>query len=114
MAGRKGWWWNNVTKKASHIMGMFQTREPRKYRRISMYTSERKDRLDKLVRDVKREMGELPADDIDPDKFKGQFSKFTPHARRASEREHKLSWPLALILILVLLLIWRYIVMGRL
>ena len=93
-------------------MSLFQTREPRKYRRISMYTSERKDRLDRLVRDVKREMGELPPDDIDPDHFKGKFSQFTPRAKRASEREFRLTWPLALILILVLILIWRYIMMG--
>ena len=95
-------------------MGMFQTREPRKYRRISFYTSERKDKLDKLVRDVKREMGELPPEEIEPDHFKGKFSQFTPHARRASERGQRLSWPLALILIAVLLLVWRYIMMGRL
>lgn len=94
-------------------MGMFKTREPRKYRPINMYTSERKDKLDKLVRDVKREMGELPADDIEPDHFKGKFSKFTPRAHRAGENGTRLSWPLALMLILVLLLIWRYIMMGR-
>ena len=95
-------------------MGLFQTREPRKYRRISMYTSERKDRLDRLVRDVKREMGEIPATDIEPDHFKGKFSQFTPRAQRASEREHRLTWPLALIIIMVLIIIWRYILMGRL
>jgi len=95
-------------------MGMFQTREPRKYRRISMYTSERQDRLDRLVRDVKREMGELPATDIEPDHFKGKFSKFTPRAQRAGERGSRLTWPLALIIIAVLLLIWFYIVSGRL
>lgn len=95
-------------------MGLFQTREPRKYRRISIYTSERQDKLDKLVRDVKREMGELPADEIEPDRFKGKFSQFTPRASQASERENRLTWPLALILILVLILVWRYIVMGKL
>ena len=95
-------------------MGMFQTREPRRYRRVSIYTSERKDKLDKLVKDVKREMGELPAGDIEPDHFKGKFSQFTPHARRASEREHRLTWPLVLIIVLVLLLIWHYIVAGKL
>ena len=95
-------------------MGMFQTREPRKYRPIRFYTDERKDKLDKLVRDVKREMGELPADDIEPDHFKGKFSQFTPRAQRASERGGRLTWPLALILIMVLLLLWRYILMGRL
>ena len=79
-----------------------------------MYTSERKDRLDRLVRDVKREMGEIPPTDIEPDHFKGKFSQFTPRAQRASEREPRLTWPLALIIIMVLLLIWRYILMGRL
>lgn len=95
-------------------MGMFQTREPRKYRRISMYTSERQDKLDKLVRDVKREIGELPSTDIEPDHFKGKFSKFTPRAHRASQRDFKLTWPLALIIVMVLVLLWRYILMGRL
>jgi len=95
-------------------MALFQTREPRKYRRISMYTSERKDRLDRLVRDVKREMGEIPPTEIEPDHFKGKFSQFTPRAQRASEREHRLTWPLALIIIMVLIIIWRYILMGRL
>ena len=95
-------------------MGLFQTREPRKYRRISMYTSERKDRLDRLVRDVKREMGEIPPTEIEPDHFRGKFSQFTPRAQRASEREHRLTWPLALIIIMVLLVIWRYIIMGKL
>ena len=95
-------------------MGLFQTREPRRYRPVSMYTSERKDKLDKLVKDVKREMGELPPEDIEPDHFKGKFSQFTPHARRASEREHHLSWPLVLILVVLLLLVWYYIVTGRL
>ncbi|MBQ8968546.1 MAG: hypothetical protein IJ064_02255 [Bacteroidaceae bacterium] len=95
-------------------MGLFQTREPRKYRRISIYTSERQDKLDKLVQDVKREIGELTPETIEPNHFKGKFSEFTPRAKRASEREHRLTWPLALVLILVLLFLWRYIIMGLL
>ena len=93
---------------------MFQTREPRKFRRVSIYTNERKDKLDKLVRDVKREMGEIPQTEIEPDHFRGKFSQFTPRAHRASESEHRLTWPLALVIIVVLLLIWHYILSGRL
>jgi len=95
-------------------MGLFQTRAPRKYNRVSIYTSERKDKLDKLVRDAKREMGELPKDDIDPETFKGKFSQYTPRAQRASENGHKLSWTLALVIIALLLFAWRYILTGRL
>lgn len=95
-------------------MGMFQTREPRKYRPVSMYTSERKDKLDKLVKDVKREMGELSAGDIAPDHFKGKFAQFTPRASRSAGRRHRLTWPLVLFVVLVLLLLWYYILIGRL
>ena len=96
-------------------MGLFQTRQPRRFRRVSIYTNERKDKLDKLVNEVKREMGELPpTTDIESDHFKGKFSQFTPRARRASESEHRLTWPLALVIIFVLLLIWYYIISGRL
>ncbi len=95
-------------------MALFQTREPRKYNRISIYTSERKEKLDKLVKDVKREMGELPADEIEPDHFKGKFSQFTPHAQNSGEKGHRLTWPVVLLLVVGLILLWRYIVMGKL
>lgn len=91
-------------------MALFKTREPRKFNRVSIYTSERKDKLDKLVRDVKREAGELPPEDIDPEKFKGKFSQFTPLAHRGGRR---LAWPLALLVILLLIWAWRYILTGR-
>ncbi|MCF0198338.1 MAG: hypothetical protein HUK02_03310 [Bacteroidaceae bacterium] len=93
-------------------MGLFQTREPRQYRKVSIYTSERKDKLDKLVRDIKRQQGELPADDVDPDKFKGKFSQFTPHAQRASGGP-RLTWPLVLILVVVLIFVWHYLLTGK-
>lgn len=94
-------------------MGMFSTREPRKFRKVSIYTSERQDKIDKLVRDVKREMGELPADYIEPDRFKGKFSQFTPHAQGASERSFKLTWPLAVILVAILIFVWHYLLTGE-
>ncbi len=94
-------------------MGMFKTREPRRFNRVSIYTSERQDKLDKLVRDVKREMGELPAEDIEPDRFKGKFAQFTPHAQGASDGRRRLTWPLAMIIIILLLLVWHYLLTGR-
>ncbi len=93
---------------------MFKTREPRKFNRISIYTSERQDKLDKLVRDVKREMGELPKDDIDPDTFKGKFAQYTPRAHKASQSRFKLTLPLAAIVVILLLVAWRYIMTGKL
>ncbi len=95
-------------------MGLFQTRAPRKYNRVSIYTDERKDKLDKLVRDVKREMGELPKEEIDPEAFKGKFSKFTPRAQKAAESGNRLSWPIALAIVAILIFLWYCILMDKL
>ena len=56
-------------------MGLFSTRQPRKFRRVSIYTDETRDKLQKLVDDVKREQGMLPQEEkpYDPTKFKGTF-----------------------------------------
>ena len=94
-------------------MGMFCAREPRGFRRVSIYTSERDDKLQKLVEDEKRRTGELPPETDVKDKFKGKFSEFTPRAKRFSEDPKRLSWPIALFIILVLILVWHYLQTGR-
>jgi len=94
-------------------MGLFSSRMPRKYRKVSIYTNERKEKLDQLVERVKREQGELPPEPYDTkDRFKGKFSKFTPHAQRASEGR-KMPWPLIIMIILALLLIWYFLQTGH-
>ena len=45
-------------------MGLFSARQPRKFRRVSIYTDERKERLQKLVEQVEREKGDVqPVDE---------------------------------------------------
>ena len=95
-------------------MGMFSARTPRRYRRVSIYSDERKEKLAKLVDEVKRQQGELPEQPYDPtDKFKGQFAKYTPHAQRAHESGHKLAWPVSVMLICALLLLWHFLQTGH-
>ena len=93
---------------------MFSARTPRRYRRVSIYSDERKEKLAKLVDEVKRQQGELPEQPYDPtDKFKGQFAKYTPHAQRAHESGHKLAWPVSVMLICALLLLWHFLQTGH-
>lgn len=95
-------------------MGMFRAREPRKFRRICIYTDERRDRLNKLVEDVKREQGESVPEKYDPTKFRGTFSEFTPHVQRQKDSGFaKLGWPVALILIIVLIFVWHFLLTGN-
>ena len=95
-------------------MGMFSTRQPRKFRRVSIYTDERKEKLQKLVEQAKRENGEISLDDnsYHTDKVKGTFINFTPRAQRYKENGARIGWPLAVILIIVLLIIWKFIMTG--
>lgn len=96
-------------------MGMFSTRQPRKFRRVSIYTDERKEKLQKLVEQSKREKGEVAPEneEYDTGKFKGTFINFTPRAQRYKEHGARIGWPLAIILIFILLIIWRFIMTGR-
>ena len=93
-------------------MGMFTTRQPRKFRRVSIYTDERRDKLEKLVNDVKREKGELPPEPYDPTKFKGTFSEYTPRAKRHSQKGTRLSWLIAIVIVILLLIVWHYLLTG--
>ena len=95
-------------------MGMFSTRQPRKFRRVSIYTDERKEKLQKLVEQAKRENGEstLEGNTYNTDKFKGTFINFTPRTQRYKENGARIGWPLAVILIVVLLIIWKFIMTG--
>lgn len=96
-------------------MGMFKMREPRKFRRVSIYTDERRDKLEKLVNEVKREQGELPPEQLDytTDKFRGKFGKFTPRTQTYIEHGRGMvKWPVALIVIILLFMLWRYLLTG--
>lgn len=92
-------------------MGMFSTREPRKFNRVNIYTSERKDKLERLVKDELRREGKLPQEQPQEQDYKGRFADFTP---RASHRGVQLSWPIALVIVIVLVILWRYLLMGGL
>lgn len=96
-------------------MGLFKTREPRRFRRVSIYTNERKEKLDKLVRDVKREQGILSPEEegpYDPTKFKGTFINYTPRAQKHRDGR-KLLWPIAIVIILFLIILWRWLLTGN-
>ncbi len=95
-------------------MRLFSTREPRKFRRVSIYTDESRDRLQKLVDEIKREQGEVPANEetYDPDKFRGTFINYTPRAQKHKENGSKLGWPIILVILFGLLILWRFLLTG--
>jgi len=95
-------------------MNLFSTRKPRSFRRVSIYTDESRDHLQKLINEVKREQGEAIASEApyDPDKFRGKFINYTPRAQRHKENGSKLGWPVAIALIFALFILWRFLLTG--
>ena len=95
-------------------MGMFSTRKPRRFRPVHIYTDESRERLERLVNDVKRDQGQLESDSqpYDPAKFKGKFGQYTPRAQRHKESGSRLGWPVVIVLLLALALVWRFLLSG--
>ena len=95
-------------------MNLFSTRKPRSFRRVSIYTDESRDRLQKLVDEVKREQSEVPSNEAsyDADKFRGTFINYTPRAQKHKESGSKLGWPIVIALIFALIILWRFLLTG--
>ncbi len=95
---------------------MFKTREPRRYRPVSIYTDERKEKLDKLINDYKRETGELPPEpeDYTRDRCKGKFSQYTQRTQRISEGGwgRNFKWPVVLVVVIFLIMLWNFLLTG--
>ncbi len=94
-------------------MALFSTRSPRRYSGVHIYTSERKDKLDKLVAEAKREeqieRGETPEYKPDIESYRGKFAK---NLKRADPERRRLHPGIAIAIIVVLIILWHYLMTG--
>jgi hypothetical protein len=94
-------------------MRLFNVRKPRRFNHQYIYVDERKEKLNKLEEDAKRELGMLPEKKFSPEDIRGKFVEGTTHLkrRRASGRK-PVHVGVILILILFLLFLWHYLLTG--
>ena len=94
-------------------MSLFSTREPRRFRGVHIYTSERKDKLDRLVAEAKREEQLQRGEHVDymPD-IESYRGKFAQNLHRADPDRKRLHPGLAIAIIVVLLILWHYLLTG--
>ncbi len=94
-------------------MSLFSTRSPRRFKSVHIYTSERQDKLDKLVAEAKREeqisRGETPDYRPDLESYRGKFAK---NLKRADPDRRRLHPGIAIALVVVLLILWYYLMTG--
>ncbi len=99
-------------------MSLFSTREPRRFRGVHIYTSERQDKLNRLVADAKREeqlqRGEKVDYKPDLESYRGKFAQNMKHLSRYQDPERRRLHPgLAIAIIIVLFILWHYLLTGN-
>ncbi len=95
-------------------MGMFSMRKPRGFHHEYIYVDERKEKLEKIKENAKRELGMLPPKAFNPEDIRGKFVEGTTHLKRKKARGNS-SWSYGklLIAILILLYVMHYLVTGE-
>ncbi len=88
-------------------MGMFTMRKPRGFHHSYIYVDERKEKLDKMKENAKRELGMLTEKkEFNPEEIRGKFIEGTTHLKRRKESGKR---PLHFIVILFFIMLLAYL-----
>ncbi|MBE6287760.1 MAG: hypothetical protein E7099_06190 [Mediterranea massiliensis] len=88
-------------------MGMFTMRKPRGFQHSYIYVNERKEKLDKMREDAKRDLGLLPEKEFSPEDIRGKFIEGTTHLKRRKESGRKpVHVGIFLIILFLLFYLW--------
>ena len=89
--------------------------KPRGYQHKYIYYDERKEKLAKIEKNAKRELGLLPPKEFSPEDIRGKFVGATKHLKRRKESGRKpLSYGVLIMIIVFLLLLMKYLYTGEL
>lgn len=89
-------------------------RKPRRFNHQYIYVDERKEKLQKMEDDAKRELGMLPPKEFKPEDIRGKFVEGTTHLKRRKQSGKKpLTLGVILIALVILLFILHYLVTGE-
>lgn len=96
-------------------MGMFRVNKPRGFQHNYVYYDPRKERLEKIEENAKRELGMLPEKEFNPEDIRGKFVGATKHLKRRKESGRKpIHSGVLIIIIIALILLMKYIYTGTL
>ena len=97
-------------------MGMFKSEKPRAYSHQYIYVNERKEKLNKIEENAKRDLGLLPPKEQSAEeRIRGKFIEGTKHLKRRKESGRKpLTYAALLIGIGALCYVLHYLVTGEL
>jgi len=93
-------------------MGMFSVGKPKGYHHNYIYYNPRKEKLQQIEDNAKRELGLLPPKEFQPEDIKGKFVNATTHLKRRKESGKHLSSGILIMIIVALFLLMRFLYSG--
>lgn len=91
-------------------MGYFKQSEPRRFNHKYIFVDERKEKLDKIVENAKRDLGMLPpSEESYRDRLKGAFTGNDSHLARRKENGQRLSTRAILVALFICVFVLFYI-----
>ena len=91
-------------------MGMFKMREPRKFNHKYIYVDERKEKLDKIVENAKRDLGMLPPrQEGHRERLQGAFAADNSHVSRRKANGTRITTRVAVAALFVCVFLLYYI-----
>ncbi len=95
-------------------MKLFRTQKPRGFNHQYIYVDERKEKLNKIEENAKRDLGMIPPKEYSPENIRGKFVEGTKHLKRRKESNRKpMTYGALIVAIIVLLYILHYLVTGE-
>ena len=96
-------------------MGYFGVREPRRFNHKYIFVDERREKLDKIVENAKRDLGMLPPKETGyEERIRGKFADESEHLKRRNENGERFSTKTLVILLVIMFFILQYLVTGSL
>ena len=91
-------------------MGYFKQKEPRRFDHKYIFVDERKEKLNKIVENAKRDLGRLPpSEESYRDRIKGAFTSSDSHLSRRKENGQRLSSRAVLVAFFICLFVLFYL-----
>ena len=94
-------------------MGYFKMPAPRRFNHNYIYVDERKEKLQKIEENAKRELGLLPAEEgTYEERLRGAFVGETTHLKRRKENGQRISTKGIVVALAVALFLLHYLITG--
>lgn len=94
-------------------MGFFKMGAPRKFEHKYIYVDERREKLDKIVNNAKRDLGMLPPEESTyKERLQGVFQNSTTHLKRRKQSDGHFKTPTLIVGLLIALYVLHYLLTG--